>query len=49
VLLKVYGDYYDLWAALEVKNKAKTNPISVSPQHCCGVEKPVEKTKPILR
>jgi len=28
--------------------QSQTNPISFSPQHCCGVEKQVEKTKPIL-
>jgi hypothetical protein len=33
---------------LDSEKQSQTNPLLFSPQHCCGVENKVEKTKPIL-
>jgi len=45
IITMVYGDFDGPGRR---KNKPNSKPISFSPQHCCGVEKQVEKTKPIL-
>jgi hypothetical protein len=43
VLLKVYGDFYDLWAALEVKNKANQTQSQLAPSTAVGLKNQLKK------